>query len=115
MIIRNELNCLVAGRLIKDASYSRVGAKKTPLTKLSVSYAQQGIMDVATWTELAQATQDLKKGDRILCAGTLASREYNGKTYCTRTADYVGQPLKPVDVEVKADDFEDIQTTDIPF
>lgn len=115
MILRNETNTVVAGRLIKDASYSRVGTKKTPLTKLSVAYSKDGIMNVDTWAELAEATQDLKKGDRILCAGTLASREYNGKTYWTLTADYVGQPLKPVDVEVKADDFEDIQTSDIPF
>lgn len=115
MIIRNGTECLVAGRLIKDATYSLVGAKHTPLTKLTLSYSKEGLMNVDVWSELAIATQDLKKGDRIFVAGTLNSREYNGKTYWTLTADYVGQPLKPVDVEVKADDFEDIQTSDVPF
>lgn len=115
MIIRNGTECLIAGRLIKDAAYSQVGAKKTPLTKLSVSCSKENIVNVDVWTELARATMDLKKGDRILVAGELSSREYNGKTYWTLTADYVGQPLKPVDVEVKADDFKDIQSDDIPF
>jgi len=115
VIIRNDKNCLICGRLIKNAVYSTVGAKHTPLTKLTVSYSKEGIMNVDVWSESAIATQDLKKGDRILVAGELNSREYNGKTYWTLTADYIGQPLKPVDVEAKADDFEDIISTNIPF
>ena len=115
MIIKYNNSCLVAGRLIKDATYSQVGAKKTPLTKMCVSYSKDWIMNIDVWQELARATMGLKKGDRILVAGELSSREYNGKTYWTLTADYIGQPLKPVDVEVKADDFGDITSEDCPF
>lgn len=121
MILRNERNCLVAGRLTRDASNSRVGAKKTPLTKMSVAYAENGFMDIAVWSDMAHATANYKKGDHVFVAGVLSDREYNGKTYWTLTADFIAKSAELTVENLETvkpltdDGFKDIQSEDIPF
>lgn len=39
--------------------------------------------------DTARLIANLRKGDRILCAGVLDSREYNGKTYTDMLVDFI--------------------------
>lgn len=53
-------------------------------------------LTIKTFSEAdAKRIASLRKGDRILCAGTVESREYNGKTYTDMMVDLL---LTAVDV-----------------
>ena len=45
------------------------------------------------WNDLAQAAATLRKGESVMVAGRLDSREYNGKTYNDLVCDWVGLSL----------------------
>ena len=46
-------------------------------------------MTIKSFGDYARLIANLRKGDRILCAGTVESREYNGKTYTDMLVDFL--------------------------
>ena len=46
-------------------------------------------MDIKSFGDYSRLIANLRKGDRILCAGTVESREYNGKTYTDMLVDFL--------------------------
>ncbi len=94
MQIGSKGNVVVAGFVPKDAEMAFVGEKKTPRTKFSIKASGFNAepvvwVNVVAWGNLALVAQSIQKGDNIMVAGTLASREYNDKTYTDLTADYI--------------------------
>ena len=80
-------------------------------------------LTVKGWGHLARQLSVMVKGDRVIAAGRLESREYNGKTYTDLIADYVWPTEKeshfPIQggVNVPAADFAEIGEEDgeLPF
>lgn len=81
-------------------------------------------LTVKGWGKLGRQLSIMVKGDRVIAAGRLESREYNGKTYTDLVADYVWptekEPHFPVQgggVNVSAEDFSEISEEDgnLPF
>ena len=79
---------------------------------------------VKGWGHLARQLSVMVKGDRVIAAGRLESREYNGKTYTDLIADYVWPtekeshfPIQSGGVNVSAADFAEIGEEDgkLPF
>ena len=46
-------------------------------------------MTIKSFGGYSRLIANLRKGDRILCAGTVESREYNGKTYTDMLVDFM--------------------------
>ena len=46
-------------------------------------------MTIKSFSDYSRLIANLRKGDRILCAGTVESREYNGKTYTDMLVDFM--------------------------
>ena len=46
-------------------------------------------MTIKSFGDYSRLISNLRKGDRILCAGTVESREYNGKTYTDMLVDFM--------------------------
>ena len=46
-------------------------------------------MTIKSFGDYSRLIANLRKGDRILCAGTVESREYNGKTYTDMLVDFM--------------------------
>ena len=46
-------------------------------------------MTIKSFGDYSRLIVNLRKGDRILCAGTVESREYNGKTYTDMLVDFM--------------------------
>ena len=46
-------------------------------------------MTIKSFGDYARLIANLRKGDRILCAGVVESREYNGKTYTDMLVDFL--------------------------
>lgn len=46
-------------------------------------------MAIKSFGDYSRLIANLRKGDRILCAGTVESREYNGKTYTDMLVDFM--------------------------
>lgn len=46
-------------------------------------------MTIKSYGDFASLIANLRKGDHILCAGTVESREYNGKTYTDMLVDFI--------------------------
>ena len=46
-------------------------------------------MTIKSFCDYSRLIANLRKGDRILCAGTVESREYNGKTYTDMLVDFM--------------------------
>lgn len=72
-------------------------------------------LTVKGWGHLARQLSVMVKGDRVIAAGRLESREYNGKTYTDLIADYVWStekeshfPIQSGGVNVSAADFSEI-------
>lgn len=55
-------------------------------------------MTIKSYGDFASLIANLRKGDHILCAGSVESREYNGKTYTDMMVDF----LIPADAVPKA-------------
>ena len=81
-------------------------------------------LTVKGWGHLARQLSVMVKGDRVIAAGRLESREYNGKTYTDLIADYVWPtekeshfPIQSGGVNVSAADFADLGEEDgkLPF
>ena len=52
-------------------------------------------MTIKSFGDYSRLISNLRKGDRILCAGVVESREYNGKTYTDMLVDFLmaGDPV----------------------
>ena len=95
MIIRNRTgDCIVAGRLSRDAEFANVGAKNTPLTKFSVpardvvqqdGSKQTEWINCEVWYEAALNAAQLKKGDAVIVCGQLSTRNYTTRDGDART------------------------------
>ena len=46
-------------------------------------------MTIKSFGDYARLISNLRKGDHILCAGVVESREYNGKTYTDMLVDFI--------------------------
>ena len=46
-------------------------------------------MTIKSFGDYARLIANLRKGDHILCAGVVESREYNGKTYTDMLVDFI--------------------------
>ena len=46
-------------------------------------------MTIKSFGDYSRLISNLRKGDRILCAGVVESREYNGKTYTDMLVDFL--------------------------
>ena len=46
-------------------------------------------MTIKSFEDYSRLIANLRKGDRILCAGLVESREYNGKTYTDMLVDFL--------------------------
>ena len=46
-------------------------------------------MTIKSFGDYSRLIANLRKGDRILCAGAVESREYNGKTYTDMLVDFL--------------------------
>ena len=46
-------------------------------------------MTIKSFGDYSRLIANLRKGDRILCTGTVESREYNGKTYTDMLVDFM--------------------------
>ena len=64
-------------------------------------------MTIKSFGDYARLIANLRKGDHILCAGVVASREYNGKTYTDMLVDFImaadAMPAAPSPAENRAE------------
>jgi len=108
---------IVAGRLIKDPETKKVGSKGWCKTTLVIAETrEEPLITAVAWYELGDECAKFRKGDRVLVAGTMQSREYNGKTYEDLGLDFalkmsIGQQT----AAPAADAFSDITEDDCPF
>ena len=63
-------------------------------------------MTIKSFGDYARLIANLRKGDHILCAGVVESREYNGKTYTDMLVDFImaadAMPAAPSPAENRA-------------
>ena len=63
-------------------------------------------MTIKSFGDYARLISNLRKGDHILCAGVVESREYNGKTYTDMLVDFIvaadAMPAAPSPAENRA-------------
>ena len=64
-------------------------------------------MTIKSCGDYSRLIANLRKGDRILCAGVVESREYNGKTYTDMLVDFLmasdAMPAAPSPAENRAE------------
>lgn len=98
MLINSKSGCLVAGYVIKDATQREAG--KSVVTKFAVRYGEEPpqpgeqhgkgkVLDIDCWGSLSDATIGIRKGNHVMAAGEMKSREYQGKTYYSMRAEVV--------------------------
>lgn len=85
---------IIAGYVARDAEYKLAGSKNTPMTRFGVAVAKGAdgrseFVNCVAWREWADATQGIKAGCYVMAAGTVAEREYNGKTYRDLNVEFV--------------------------
>ena len=125
----NELKTgLVIARATNDGDIRVTGSGKE-VGNISVrAYGRKdgtaAFLTVKGWGKLARQISAMVKGDRVVAAGRLESREYNGKTYVDLVAEYVWDtcsgktPNFPIQggVDVSASDFSEIpEDGELPF
>lgn len=83
---------MVFGRATKDADHRRTNSGKDITTVSVKAYDRKDgtavFLDIKCWGSLASVADGVMKGDPVMAAGRLSSREYNGKTYLDLTADF---------------------------
>lgn len=99
MIVQTKTGVLVAGTIGKDPELKHVGQYDRAVFKMSVRYgSEQGedgkrrgkYLDVDVWNGAEELDGMLVKDDPVIVtAGEIKSREYNGKTYYSVSADGV--------------------------
>ena len=64
-------------------------------------------MTIKSFGDYSRLIANLRKGDHILCAGVVESREYNGKTYTDMLVDFImaadAMPAAPSPAENRAE------------
>lgn len=112
-----------------DIRVTGSGKEVGSISVIAYHYQDGGaaFLNVKGWGRLGRELSKLVKGDTVVAAGRLESREYNGKTYTDLVADFIlpagGEdksgsfPLPPgTAVDVPADDFsEDEAPGELPF
>lgn len=99
MIVQTKTGVLVAGAIGKDPELKHVGQYDRAVLKMTVRYgSEQGedgkrrgkYLDVDVWNGAEELDGMLVKDDPVIVtAGEIKSREYNGKTYYSVSADVV--------------------------
>lgn len=99
MIVQTKTGVLVAGTIGKDPELKHVGQYDRAELKMTVRYgSEQGedgkrrgkYLDVDVWSDAEELDGMLVKDDPVIVtAGEIKSREYNGKTYYSVSADGV--------------------------
>lgn len=83
---------MVFGRATKDADHRRTNSGKDITTVSVKAYDRKdgtaAFLDIKCWGSLASSADGVMKGDPVMAAGRLSSREYNGKTYLDLTAGF---------------------------
>lgn len=85
MIINTKTGMIAAGRVTHDAEFKTVGAKDTHLTKFSIAgtdgtpESPTVFVNVVAWFDLADYAERIRKGDRVLVAGTVKNANYTNK------------------------------------
>lgn len=120
--------CLVIARTIKDGQrYVSKNGKDIGKTTVVPYNRQDGtalFLDVVAFGNDAYPVIESEKGDKIMAAGRIEEREYNGKTYLSLVADlfenlsqkqFVTEPgaMDAQDLQPCADG--DIADDDVPF
>ena len=100
MQIANNGQAIVAGWAVKDAELKHVGAKNSALCEFCLNVGKRKdtttiFANCKVWYENAHYAANISKGDMVIAAGRLESREYNGKTYTDLICDYVNFVPKP--------------------
>ena len=103
MQVASKGGVIVAGRATRDAESAYVGKNDTLRTKFSMAIGKDAdgntqYANVVAWRGLAEYARGIAKGTSVIVAGTLESRDYNGKTYTDLVADW----LNYVDAEAPA-------------
>lgn len=86
--------CLFAGLTSQDGELKQTKSGKTygavSVRAFNRKDGTAAFMTIKSFQEdTAARLSSLHKGDHILCAGTVESREYNGKTYTDMMADFL--------------------------
>lgn len=99
MIVQTKTGVLVAGTIGKDPELKHVGQYDRAVLKMSVRYGLEPgedgkrrgkYLDVDVWNGAEELDGTLVKDDPVIVtAGEIKSREYNGKTYYSVSADGV--------------------------
>jgi hypothetical protein len=117
MILVHEQKFIASGKLIRDAEMSTFGSKGYHKTRLVVGTGnkEDPPLYATAMFDLADATADLKKGDIVLLAGLVKSREWNGKRYTDYEIDGFAVQGKSAPSERKDDEWTNINTEEVPF
>lgn len=99
MIVQTRTGVLVAGTIGRDPELRHVGQYDRAVLKLTVRYGTEAgedgkrrgkYLDVDVWNDAEELDGMLIKDDPVIVtAGEIKSREYNGKTYYSVSADGV--------------------------
>ena len=86
-------NGLFAGLVSQDGELKRTqNGKEFGSASVRAFNRKDGtaaFMAIKSFGDYSRLIANLRKGDRILCAGTVESREYNGKTYTDMLVDFM--------------------------
>ena len=86
-------NGLFAGLVSQDGELKRTqNGKEFGSASVRAFNRKDGtaaFMAIKSFGDYSHLIANLRKGDRILCAGTVESREYNGKTYTDMLVDFM--------------------------
>ena len=84
---------LFAGLVSQDGELKRTqNGKESGSASVRAFNRKDGtaaFMTIKSFGDYSRLIANLRKGDRILCAGTVESREYNGKTYTDMLVDFM--------------------------
>ena len=117
---------LSAGYAFKDAEFKRVGDNQTPICEFAIvtgklADGKSEFANCKAWRDLAVTASRIKKGDSVCVVGRLESREYNGKTYTSVVADWLGVVeaglAQPTAIAPKQSSFQELpdDESDLPF
>jgi len=119
MIITAGQKYIAAGKLIRDAEFSTFGAKNYHKTKLVISTGskEDPPLYATAMFDTADACKGLKKGDVVMLAGMVKSREWNGKQYTDYEVEgcFVQGKAEPDAKQDDPDTWPNINTEEVPF
>lgn len=97
MIVNTKTGIMISGTIAKSPELRRVGQNDRPLLKFSVRYSsekdefgklQGKFIDVDVWGKAEELDGMFSEGDSVIVAAReIKTREYNGKTYHSVSAD----------------------------